>query len=91
MHGITYWEVMGWENEKWRSLGPEWLRDQLVQASQQDVAELGISPHAPYSLDSAPFLDLPDIARGMGMRLHIHLGEHQVKLQMIILISSTPL
>ena len=75
MHGITYWEVMGWENEKWRSLGPEWLRDQLVQASQQDVAELGISPHAPYSLDSAPFLDLPDIARGMGMRLHIHLGE----------------
>lgn len=75
MHGITYWEVMGWENEKWRSLGPEWLRDQLVQASQQDVTELGISPHAPYSLDSAPFLDLPDIARGMGMRLHIHLGE----------------
>ncbi|WP_033376961.1 amidohydrolase family protein [Alloscardovia criceti] len=75
LHGITYWEVMGWENEKWKSLGPEWLRDQLIQASEQEVTKLGISPHAPYSLESAPFLDLPDIARGMGMRLHIHLGE----------------
>lgn len=75
LHGITYWEVMGWENEKWRDRGTDWLKDQLMQASQQDVSELGISPHAPYSLDSAPLLDLPDIARGMGMRLHIHLGE----------------
>lgn len=75
LHGITYWEVMGWENEKWRDRGAEWLRDQLMHASQQQVTHLGISPHAPYSLDSGPLLDLPDIARGLGMRLHIHLGE----------------
>ncbi|TCD54928.1 cytosine deaminase [Alloscardovia theropitheci] len=76
MHGITYLEVMGWENDNWHASGPEWLRDLLAQASQEDeAAEIGISPHAPYSLDSAPLLDLPDIARSLGMRLHIHLGE----------------
>ena len=76
MHGITYLEVMGWENENWYANGPEWLRDLVAQASQEDeAAKIGISPHAPYSLESAPLLDLPDIARSMGMRLHIHLGE----------------
>ncbi|MFD0705331.1 amidohydrolase family protein [Alloscardovia venturai] len=81
LHGITYWEVMGWQNDAWHEDGAEWLRDQLMHASwptqlsQYDVNELGISPHAPYSLDSAPLLDLPDLARGMGMRLHIHLAE----------------
>ncbi|OTA26963.1 cytosine deaminase [Alloscardovia macacae] len=76
MHGITYLEVMGWENENWNASGPEWLRDLVEQASQEgEAADIGISPHAPYSLESAPFLDLPDIARSMGMRLHIHLGE----------------
>ncbi|MFC0265489.1 amidohydrolase family protein [Alloscardovia macacae] len=76
MHGITYLEVMGWENDNWNASGPEWLRDLVEQASQEgEAADIGISPHAPYSLESAPFLDLPDIARSMGMRLHIHLGE----------------
>ena len=36
---------------------------------------VGISPHAPYSLDAEPLLDLPDMARRRGMRIHIHLGE----------------
>jgi cytosine/adenosine deaminase-related metal-dependent hydrolase len=35
----------------------------------------GLSPHAPYSLDAEPLLDIPDIVRAHGGRLHIHLGE----------------
>lgn len=40
---------------------------------------MGLSPHAPYSLDARPLLDLPDIARQRGLRLHIHLGESQLE------------
>lgn len=79
LHGITYWEVMNWREQDWTRKGASALRDQLMAASQQQVPHLGISPHAPYSLDSAPLLDLPDIARGMGLRLHIHLGETPIE------------
>ena len=75
MHGIAYWEVMDWNNEDWRRKGPEDLLDQIHAIRAMGVTELGISPHAPYSLGSGPLLDLPDIARQLGMRLHIHLGE----------------
>ena len=75
MHGIAYWEVMDWNNEDWRRKGPEDLLDQIRAIRAMGVTELGISPHAPYSLGSGPLLDLPDIARQLGMRLHIHLGE----------------
>ncbi len=35
----------------------------------------GLSPHAPYSLDVEPLLEIPDIVRERGSRLHLHLGE----------------
>jgi cytosine/adenosine deaminase-related metal-dependent hydrolase len=35
----------------------------------------GLSPHAPYSLDIEPLLEIPDIVRERGGRIHIHLGE----------------
>ena len=75
LYGISYWEVMDWDNDKWSRSGLNTLCERLEEARAKGVSELGISPHAPYSLDSDPLLDLPDIARSMGMRLHIHLGE----------------
>ncbi|MCH4083649.1 MAG: amidohydrolase family protein [Olsenella sp.] len=75
LHGIAYWEVMDWDNEDWKQHGKEALLAHIAEIRKMGVTELGISPHAPYSLGSGPLLDLPDIARQLGMRLHIHLGE----------------
>lgn len=79
MHGIAYWEVMDWENEAWSREGARTLISELARAGRNQNIRLGISPHAPYSLGAGPLLDLPDIARGLGMRLHIHLGETPVE------------
>lgn len=73
LHGIAYWEIYGKKNSDW---GPE-----AAASVQQQVQAIptppgaGVSPHAPYSLDVEPLLEIPDIARQAGMRLHIHLGE----------------
>ena len=73
MHGIAYWEVMGWSNEDWLAQG----RDQAIADLGRIPADpgVGVSPHAPYSLGVQALLDVPDLVRGLGMRLHIHLGE----------------
>ena len=75
LHGISYWEVMDWNNHDWRERGVRTLLASLDACDREGATTLGISPHAPYSLGSEPLLDLPDIARSQGMRLHIHLGE----------------
>jgi aminodeoxyfutalosine deaminase len=73
LHGITYWEVMNWETSAWNARG----RDQVVAELDQipSTPGAGLSPHAPYSLDTVPLLDIPDIVRQRGQRLHLHLGE----------------
>jgi aminodeoxyfutalosine deaminase len=73
LHGIAYWEVMNWETEAWTDHG----RDQIVGELERIPATpgAGLSPHAPYSLDTVPLLDIPDIVRQRGQRLHLHLGE----------------
>ena len=71
--GIAYWEVMDWENEAWQAHGRDQVLDELDRVPTTPGA--GLSPHAPYSLDVAPLLKLPDIVRQRGLRLHLHLGE----------------
>lgn len=73
LHGIAYWEVMNWSNAAWRERG----RDQVIAELELLPSDpgSGLSPHAPYSLDAEPLLDIPDIVRAHGGRLHIHLGE----------------
>ncbi|MBW3089605.1 amidohydrolase family protein [Bifidobacterium miconisargentati] len=75
MHGVAYWEVMDWHNDDWRKVGVRELVRHLGRMRQEDLPSIGISPHAPYTLETAPFVDLPDIARQLDMRLHIHLAE----------------
>lgn len=77
LHGIAYWEVIDWANEEWEQQG----RPQVEAAldAVPDVPGKGLSPHAPYSLEIAPLLDIPDIARMRGARLHIHLGESEIE------------
>jgi len=73
LHGIAYWEVMNWSNAAWRRGG----RDRVIADLERvpTTPGSGLSPHAPYSLDAEPLLDIPDIVRAHGGRLHIHLGE----------------
>ncbi|NJI61080.1 amidohydrolase family protein [Microbacterium oxydans] len=73
LHGITYWEVMSWTNDDWARTG----RAQVEQAldALPTPPGTGLSPHAPYSLDIEPLLEIPDIVRERGGRIHIHLGE----------------
>ncbi len=73
LRGIAYWEVMSWTNEQWAATG----RRQVERALDALPAQpgTGLSPHAPYSLEIEPLLEIPDIVRERGGRLHIHLGE----------------
>lgn len=73
MHGIAYWEVYGASNADWNQAAKERVRQQIRSIPQPPGA--GVSPHAPYSLDVWPLLELPDIVREEGLRLHIHLAE----------------
>ena len=77
LHGIAYWEVMDWSNQDWENGGLEAVRAGLETVPA--TPGVGLSPHAPYSLDAAPLLDVPDMARQAGHRLHIHLGESQLE------------
>lgn len=75
LHGIAFWEVMGWSNERWAEEGRGRVLDELDAVPT--TPGVGICPHAPYSLDTEPLLDIPDLVRQRGLRLHIHLGESQ--------------
>lgn len=73
MHGIAYWEVYGASNENWTPDARAAVIDQINKIPTPPGA--GVSPHAPYSLDVKPLLEIPDLVRERGMRLHIHLAE----------------
>ncbi|WP_017793783.1 amidohydrolase family protein [Leucobacter salsicius] len=73
MHGIAYWEVYGASNDGWTQAAKDEVREQIRSIPAPPGA--GVSPHAPYSLDVQPLLELPDIVREEGLRLHIHLAE----------------
>ncbi|WP_336658484.1 amidohydrolase family protein [Leucobacter sp. USHLN153] len=73
MHGIAYWEVYGANNADWTPEAKAAVREQIRQIPTPPGA--GVSPHAPYSLEVQPLLELPDIVREEGLRLHIHLAE----------------
>lgn len=75
--GITYGEVMSWTNADWRARGRDQIIDQLDAIPHTPGA--GLSPHAPYSLDTEPLLEIPDLVRARGLRTHIHLGESAIE------------
>ncbi len=77
LHGVAYWEVMDWSNDDWRTGGQAAVAEALD--AMPATPAVGLSPHAPYSLDAAPLLDLPDLARHRDLRLHIHLGESRLE------------
>ncbi len=73
LHGITYWEVMSWTNAAWAERGRAEVEARLD--AMPSPPGTGLSPHAPYSLDVEPLLEIPDIVREPGEPAHLHLGE----------------
>ncbi|MBO1900863.1 amidohydrolase family protein [Leucobacter weissii] len=73
LHGIAYWEVYGKSNADWTPEIRESVRRQLREIPAPPGG--GVSPHAPYSLEVQPLLEIPDLVREEGLRLHIHLAE----------------
>lgn len=73
LHGLAYWEVYGKSNDDWTFDEREAVRARLREIP--DAPGGGVSPHAPYSLEVQPLLEIPDLVREEGLRLHIHLAE----------------
>ncbi|MFC6081860.1 amidohydrolase family protein [Sphaerisporangium aureirubrum] len=68
--GVSYLEVLGDTDATWAATG----RDRLTTRVRESGA-VGISPHAPYTLDTGVLADLAVLARAFGLRQHIHLLE----------------
>jgi len=81
LHGIAYWEVIDWTNEKWLERGRTAVEAALDSLPARPGT--GLSPHAPYSLDIVPLLEIPDIVRERGSRIHIHLGESGIEREFV--------
>lgn len=77
LHGIAYWEVIDWTNEQWLAHGR--VEVEAALDSLPSRPGTGLSPHAPYSLEIIPLLEIPDIVRERGSRIHIHLGESGIE------------
>lgn len=73
LHGIAYWEVYGKSNADWTPAARAAVREQIRRIPKPPGG--GVSPHAPYSLEVQPLLEIPDLVREEGLRLHIHLAE----------------
>lgn len=71
MHGIAYWEVMAWHDTDWSERG----RQETLAVLAQATGPVGLSPHAPYSLDTGVLDDLGRLARELGLRSHVHVAE----------------
>ncbi|MFF5207905.1 amidohydrolase family protein [Streptosporangium sp. NPDC000396] len=73
--GLPYLETLGDTDAGWAASG----RERFVALLEQAGLPMGISPHAPYTLDTGTLRDLARLARSRGLRLHIHLaeGEHE--------------
>ncbi|MBA3279071.1 MAG: amidohydrolase family protein, partial [Geodermatophilaceae bacterium] len=71
MAGVSYFEVVLADSPRWAKIRPEFLATLDAAPS----TGIGISPHSPYTLDTAVLADLGDIARARGIRLHPHGAE----------------
>lgn len=76
LQGIEYLEAIGESDQRWLGGGREKFVAWLEQPS---AGVVGVSPHAPYSLDGEVIRDLVRVARSKGMRIHTHVGESEVE------------
>lgn len=87
--GIEYVEAIGLPDERWRARARAEFLAELDRAEagspgrgRRNTVRVGISPHAPYSLDGSVIRDLVAIAGERGMRVHSHVAESSVEVNL---------
>lgn len=73
--GVAYLEVIGIDEKAWKEHVEETIASTVADTRVSGDTTVGISPHAPYSLDEPVLKHLARLAGDMGRRLHIHLAE----------------
>jgi cytosine/adenosine deaminase-related metal-dependent hydrolase len=77
LSGVVFLEVLGNSWVQWRAEGRARFLEDIDQARALETrrVKIGISPHAPYSLDTRVLADLGHLASKHGIRVHTHLAE----------------
>jgi cytosine/adenosine deaminase-related metal-dependent hydrolase len=73
--GVAYLELIGVDAEMWHAGTADRLREAILSAPTTAVTRVGISPHAPYSVDEPVISAMAEMARELGVRLHSHVAE----------------
>lgn len=73
--GVAYLELIGIDLDDWDSGTGDHLRSAVVAGKTSPINHVGISPHAPYSIDAPVLTKMADLARELDVRLHIHVAE----------------
>ena len=73
--GVSYLELIGVDDNAWEDRVRARVVDTLRRAHHSTHARIGLSPHAPYSVDEPVLAKAADLAREERVRLHIHLAE----------------
>ena len=81
LKGIGYWEVFAWSNSRWRAMGRANTEQTL---REHEALPIGISPHAPHTVDDEVLMDLSRLADRLGLRRHIHLSESAPEVEFVL-------
>jgi len=73
--GVAYLEVIGVDMDDWTGGLELELRSTIASAPTSDSTTVGISPHAPYSVDGPVLTEVARLADELGVRTHIHVAE----------------
>lgn len=77
--GIEYLEVIGQYQQRWQDGARAAF---LSRLELPGATPIGISPHAPYSLDGSVIRDLMAIAAQRRLRVHLHVAESSVEVNL---------
>jgi aminodeoxyfutalosine deaminase len=73
--GVAYFELLGLDAESWAADAERELLAVIEAAATTEWVRVGLSPHTPYTVDQPVLRASADLARRLGLRLHVHLGE----------------
>lgn len=73
--GVAYLELIGVDLEDWEGGVGDRLRNAVASAPTTEATTVGISPHAPYSIDMPVLTAMAEMAHELDVRLHIHVAE----------------
>lgn len=73
--GVSYVELIGVGEPAWSDVVGRDTRSIVAGAVVGEHTRVGISPHAPYSVDEPVLVGAASLARDLGVRLHLHLAE----------------